>query len=154
MFSGDINFHEVLSYLRSNPNDVIWQSSMGGGPMYGGEFANTPCDWFCAALPEVMDKLTYEWHNSIPENYSEGVIHIRDYIREITSKIGANLSMAQFYAHVYRKQNGTPHGFREITKYWEDFDSKTGEIKSRKDEWPFWAEKIDFKRLAEGEEEE
>ena len=73
-------------------------------------------------------------------------------MHKITEKANASLSSAQFYAHMYRKNDGNPHEFREVTNYWEDFDSKTGEIKNRKEEWPFWAEKIDFARLAEGED--
>ncbi len=139
-------------YVCNNPDDVVWQSSMEGGPRYGGEFPQQPCDWFCVAKPSAMARLTHEWHNSIPENYSKGVIHIKEHVKKFTAKANTNLRQAQFYAHMFRKQDGNPQEFREITKYWEDFDSKTGEIKTREEDWPFWAKKIDFKRLSEGDE--
>jgi len=152
VFSGEVDYAQVLSHIKQNPNDVLWQNSMHGGPQYGGEFPNSPCDWFCVALPETMARLTYQWHNSVPEHYKDGVIHIKEHVHKMTEKANANLSSAQFYAHMYRKNDGNPHEFREVTNYWEDFDSSTGKIKSRKEDWPFWAEKIDFARLAKGEE--
>tara|TARA_Y100000034_G_C6852947_1_gene387171 strand:- start:81 stop:986 length:906 start_codon:yes stop_codon:yes gene_type:complete len=142
-----------IEHLHHIPDYVLWQSSMGGGPAYCGEHPNNPCDWFCAASPESMTKLTHAWYHSIPAHYSKGVIHITEYVKKFTSDAGLEYGLVDFFCHVIRNEDGTPLELRQPQKYWDDFDSNTGEIKSRKEEWPYWAEDIDFKRLAKGDNE-
>ena len=36
----------ILSQIPLEDNTLYFQSSMGGGHLYAGEFPNNPCDWF------------------------------------------------------------------------------------------------------------
>ena len=148
------DFETMFGYLKNSPDTIIWQSSMDGGAKYCGEFPGNPCDWFCVGLPDTMTKTTHTWHHAIKEHYKEGALHINDYVRRLCVDAGVNIALGDFGASVVRKENGHPLEFREIEKYWDDFDSEKGEVSKNKDEWPFWVAGIDFKRLSKEKKED
>ena len=148
-FKASIDFSSVMEVLRNNPNEILWQNSMSGGPEYTGLWPNNPCDYFCIATPETMTKVTNFWHSSIQKHYSNGVIHINEYVRKFCEDAGVSIGLANFSSYVLRNadSSGNAPEFREMVNYHDDFDGKTGDIKSRKAERPYFADFINFKKL-------
>jgi hypothetical protein len=76
-------------------------------------------------------------------------IHINEYVKKFCEDAGVSIGLANFSSHVLRNADGSGNApeFREMVNYHDDFDGKTGDIKSRKAEWPYFADFINFKKL-------
>lgn len=130
---------DVLSQL--NNNTFYFQSSMNGGHKYGGEPPGVYCDWFYTSGPDNMKKFTDCVYEQMPLFFTNGMIHVRDYMRMLTSHFGIPNGAVNF--------NITPHGcdnntHQNVKKFYEGFDEQNLEIKNT-EIWPYFYDKINFK---------
>jgi hypothetical protein len=134
----------IMKNIQFSDEEIYFQSSMGGGHIYSGEFPNNPCDWFFCGTPTAMKKYTCEWQNVLKDYYSTGVKHGRDLIRLIAKKVDMKINLVDFGVLMYRQLTKNQH-HRSIDLYYDEFDSSALEIVKNKNEWPHWCDKVDFK---------
>lgn len=141
------NINEMLSTMTIKENTIYCQSSMEGGHLYAGEFPNNPCDWFYLGLNDVMKKFTHHLYHDLPDMFGNGVIHLRDYVKELCNKYKINLELIDFGAIIYKQTSMFDNKHKIlIDHYINDFDQDECKVKTP-NIWPYWLEYVDFKHF-------
>jgi hypothetical protein len=93
-----------------------------------------------------MSKFAHNWEIVIKSNYSNGVKHCRDTMKEIAKISNLKIILEDFGAIVYRQlvPREKDTSFVEISKYYDSFDSTTLSIVKDHEIWPHWHKNIDF----------
>ena len=141
------NIMEIVGSLDLSDGQIYFQSSVEGGHLYAGEYPNKPCDWFFVANQKTMGKFLNEWHNSIPEKFSHGIMHTNELIKNITESNNMTSHLIDFGAYIYK--NATEHYYKyhnKVEVYLNDFDLESYEPKTAS-LWPYWVDKINFKHF-------
>ena len=137
----------ILSQIPLEDNTLYFQSSMGGGHLYAGEFPNNPCDWFFLGKTESMEKFLSGWYNFIPTSYQNGVIHVRDHCIDVCSKQNLNINLVDFGAIIYKQATDWYEKYKIDSKFYIthfDYEScKPLEINM----WPNWVEHVNFEHF-------
>lgn len=133
-----------IEKLRFSENDIFFQSSMNGGHLYAGEFPNKPCDWFFMGSAVAMKKFLEGWHNSISQNFTEGIMHTNELVKYVCDICGLSLNLVDFGAHIYKQAtNYYEIHHNKIEVYLEDFDFLKS-IPNTPSIWPYWVDKVNF----------
>ena len=137
----------ILSQIQLEDNTLYFQSSMGGGHLYAGEFPNNPCDWFFLGKTESMEKFLSGWYNFIPNSYENGVIHVRDHCIDVCVKQNLNIKLVDFGAIIYKQATDWYEKYKIDSKFYIthfDYEScKPLEINM----WPNWVEHVNFEHF-------
>ena len=135
---------KIIEDLDLSDNNIYFQSSLKGGHLYAGEDPNRPCDWFFIANQKTMGIFLSEWHNSISDKFTHGIIHANELIRSVAESNNMNVHLIDFGAHIYK--NSTDHYYKyhnNIEIYLDDFDIDLNKPKTSSI-WPYWIDKVDF----------
>jgi hypothetical protein len=138
---------DILSQVTLESDTIYFQSSMGGGHLYAGEFPNNPCDWFFLGKLESMEKFLSGWYEFIPSVYENGVIHVKDYCIEVCSRKNLNIKIVDFGAFIYKQATDWYYKYKIDPKFYInnfDYEScKPLEISM----WPNWVDHVNFKHF-------
>jgi hypothetical protein len=137
---------QMIESIPLQEDTVYFQSSMEGGHIYCGEFANNPCDWFYCGTASSMKKYTESSHKIIYDECKSGVRHVREMALIAAQRAGLNIVLCNFGAIVMRQLSKNEH-HRKIENYYNEFDSSELVITHNHDMWPLFHDKIDFKFL-------
>jgi hypothetical protein len=140
------NIIPIIQNLDLSDNNIYFQSSMGGGHLYAGEFPDKPCDWFFVASPKAMKIFLREWHNSI-SNFREGIMHTNELVKHVSSICGFNIHLVDFGALVYKQATNYYEKYHnKFDTYLSDFDFSEFRIKTPSI-WPDWTSDINFQHF-------
>lgn len=135
----------IISGLDLRENIIYFQSSVNGGHLYAGEFPDRPCDWFFLGNPKTVGLFLQKWHESIKNEYINGIIHTNDYVKRICSQNNLELRLVDFGAVIYKQTNDYYQKYlNPVETYISDFDFDNSEPKNP-DFWPYWISDVDFK---------
>jgi hypothetical protein len=135
----------IIEKLNFSENKIYFQSSMNGGHVYAGEFPNKPCDWFFVGNPKVVEAFCKDWYELIRTEYTNGIIHINDFVKIVCNKNNIEIELVDFGALIYKQVSDFYNKYLiEPTFYINDFDFNISKPKNP-DLWPYWIENVDFK---------
>lgn len=140
------DLRKIHFQLPIDDNSIFIQSSMEGGHLYAGEFPNRPCDWFYCGSTAAMIKFTGCANQFLKIACKNGVRHTNELLTLTADYAGLKLIMLDFGALI-SKQVRKDSNHREISLYYDEFDSSNLKITHNHDFWPLWHEKVDFQFL-------
>jgi hypothetical protein len=136
----------IIEKLPIAPNRIFFQSSLEGGHLYAGEFANKPCDWFFAADESTMNVFLEAWHYEISNAFKYGLTHTNDYVKKICHEKNLEIYLVDFGALIYKQTNDYYSRYlNRIEIYMNDFNFIEFSP-SNLDIWPYWITDVDFKK--------
>lgn len=138
------NLIDIISQINFDNNTIYFQDSMTGGHLYAGEFSHNICDWFYIGNTSTMKKFNQSLYEQIPYEFSNGVLHMRDYNRKICENNGINVKLVDFGALIFKQTRLFDQKYKNnIQVYLSDFDFVNYKPKNP-ELWPYWIEFVDF----------